>query len=103
MLAISSSHLVLSDPPQDLCRGDITRNKLFQLAGSPADHTNLFDAVSALDGKTFEEDGGNSTLKVTSVKGNGVSCFQLGRFGRIETSGVVAILVFDDKKQITRW
>lgn len=103
MPVITAAHLVLSDPRQDLCRGDIARNKLFQLAGSPDDHTKLFDAVLALNGRVFEEDEGNSVLKVTSVNGNGVTCFQLSRVGKLETSGVVSVLVFNDKKEIVRW
>lgn len=102
MPAISSSHLLLPDPPNHLCSGDITRNKLFQLAGAPDDHTKLFDAVLALNGRRFEEDEGNSALKVTSVNGNGITCFQLSRVGKLETSGVVAVLVFNDKKEIVR-
>jgi hypothetical protein len=103
MPAITSAHLLLPSSSQDLSRGDLTRNKLFQLAGSPDDHTKLFDAVSALNGKRFEENEGNSALRVASVNGNGITCFQLSRVGKLETSGVVAVLVFNDKKEIVRW
>ena len=103
MPAITASHLVLSDPPQDLCCRDITQNKLFQLAGSPDDSVQLFDILSGLVGKTIPGDREGITLRVLVNNSNGVDCFHLSRYGSGESNGIVAILVFNDKKEITRW
>lgn len=82
---------------------NIRQNRLFQLAGSPDDHSAALDVLERLVDKAIDDpDNEGTKLKVSKAPGNGITCFQLARSG-FGTFGVVSILVFNKEKRIVRW
>ena len=89
----------------DLCVGNVTDNKLFQLAGSPDNPVQAYAFLNTRVGTEVSSDGeARLILTVNRDSKGGISCFQLVRSrSREGNNGLVSILVFNKDKKIIRW